>query len=295
MGKHSLVTAGGANNHPPKTHAASHKSGGSDEIKLHELGAPTGAVAGNAQQATGWANPTAAQSLVTRDFLDLSRNPNNEVVQFDDFFYNLMPAQNLAFPGPGSFFFAAAGVGTAMTLLASTATERGYLNCNVRTATGIGGIVSGVVWSVVNANELYFTHRGALTQLSNGTDTFTWHAGLFATQVTAPPNCLEFRTDTNTNYQFVSSKAGVPVTIDTGIPVDTAIHRWEIKKAPSGAALGFIDGVNVTGAGIAFADLPVVMMFGGVELVNTAGVATTRNWTVDFIGIRERPAAPRGV
>lgn len=51
-------------------HATQHKSGGSDPIKLNELAAPTAAVAGNAQEATGWADPTASTSLATRNYVD---------------------------------------------------------------------------------------------------------------------------------------------------------------------------------------------------------------------------------
>jgi len=42
-------------NHAPQAHEASHKSGGGDEILLHEFGVPTSAVNFNKQQATSLA------------------------------------------------------------------------------------------------------------------------------------------------------------------------------------------------------------------------------------------------
>jgi len=52
----------------PSAHATTHKSGGSDEILLHEFGAPTGAVNFNEQEATALAlenqatNPTTTKA-----------------------------------------------------------------------------------------------------------------------------------------------------------------------------------------------------------------------------------------
>lgn len=54
----------------PTAHAATHKSGGSDPIKLNELAAPTAAVALNAQEITGVAAPTVATSVARRAELD---------------------------------------------------------------------------------------------------------------------------------------------------------------------------------------------------------------------------------
>lgn len=54
----------------PKLHGTSHKSGGGDEIKLHELGAPTGAVALNSQKITGLATPVAAGDGATKGYVD---------------------------------------------------------------------------------------------------------------------------------------------------------------------------------------------------------------------------------
>lgn len=53
-----LTTIGGA----PATHAAQHKNGGADEIKLHELGEPTAAVPFDGQQATNFVLHIVADS-----------------------------------------------------------------------------------------------------------------------------------------------------------------------------------------------------------------------------------------
>ena len=54
----------------PNPHAPDHKSGGGDEIKLHELGAPTGPVAMNSQKLTGLGSPTAGSDAATKDHVD---------------------------------------------------------------------------------------------------------------------------------------------------------------------------------------------------------------------------------
>lgn len=51
-------------------HAADHKSGGSDVIKLNELGAPTASVALNSQKITGLATPAAAGDGATKGYVD---------------------------------------------------------------------------------------------------------------------------------------------------------------------------------------------------------------------------------
>lgn len=54
----------------PAAHAASHKTGGGDEIKLHELGAPTGSVSLNSQKITNLATPSAASDAATKAYVD---------------------------------------------------------------------------------------------------------------------------------------------------------------------------------------------------------------------------------
>lgn len=50
----------------PLEHAARHKAGGDDEIRLDELGAPTAPVAAGSQRITGVADPTNDQDAATR-------------------------------------------------------------------------------------------------------------------------------------------------------------------------------------------------------------------------------------
>lgn len=50
----------------PTAHATTHKSGGTDPVRLDELAAPTGGVALNAQRITGLADPLSAQDAATR-------------------------------------------------------------------------------------------------------------------------------------------------------------------------------------------------------------------------------------
>lgn len=55
----------------PTAHATTHKSGGTDAIKLNELAAPTAAVAFNSQKATAMADPTVlSQEGATAHFVD---------------------------------------------------------------------------------------------------------------------------------------------------------------------------------------------------------------------------------
>ncbi|MBA7713404.1 hypothetical protein ES703_122406 [subsurface metagenome] len=62
----------------PKLHAADHKSGGADIVKLNELGAPTGPVAFNAQQAKGLSAPTEAGDAARKDEVDLCEKTANK-------------------------------------------------------------------------------------------------------------------------------------------------------------------------------------------------------------------------
>src|ERR1700753_527980 len=62
-----------SNARTPTAHATSHKAGGTDEIKLHEFGAPTEAVAFNSQKATGLADPSSqSQDAATAKWVDAS-------------------------------------------------------------------------------------------------------------------------------------------------------------------------------------------------------------------------------
>ncbi len=54
----------------PTSHATSHKSGGSDAIKLDELAAPTSAVDVNSQKITSLATPTNSADAVTKAYAD---------------------------------------------------------------------------------------------------------------------------------------------------------------------------------------------------------------------------------
>ena len=65
------VTSGAdvTGSNPPQAHAASHKNGGSDELLLHELGEPTGAVDFDLQIATDLVVFTVADEA-TRDALN---------------------------------------------------------------------------------------------------------------------------------------------------------------------------------------------------------------------------------
>ena len=66
----------------PNPHAADHKSGGGDEVKLHELGAPTGPVAMNSQKITGLAAPTVLGDAARKDEVDAKAN-ETEVIKKD--------------------------------------------------------------------------------------------------------------------------------------------------------------------------------------------------------------------
>ncbi len=55
---------------PPLAHASTHKSGGSDAIKLNELAAPTAAVDVANQKITSLATPTAATDAATKAYAD---------------------------------------------------------------------------------------------------------------------------------------------------------------------------------------------------------------------------------
>lgn len=54
----------------PTSHAATHKAGGTDQIRLHELAAPTADVALGSRKITGLADPTGAQDAATKAFVD---------------------------------------------------------------------------------------------------------------------------------------------------------------------------------------------------------------------------------
>jgi hypothetical protein len=54
----------------PTAHATSHKSGGSDAIRLDELAVPTASVALNSQKITGLATPTASGDAATKGYTD---------------------------------------------------------------------------------------------------------------------------------------------------------------------------------------------------------------------------------
>jgi hypothetical protein len=51
-------------------HASSHKSGGSDSIRLDEFASPTASVALNSQKIISLADPTAAQDAATKAYVD---------------------------------------------------------------------------------------------------------------------------------------------------------------------------------------------------------------------------------
>ena len=63
----------------PTSHATSHKSGGSDAIKLDELAAPTSAVDVNSQKITSLATPTNSADAVTKAYADgmIPKSPGN--------------------------------------------------------------------------------------------------------------------------------------------------------------------------------------------------------------------------
>ncbi len=68
----------------PTAHATTHKTGGSDVLKLNELGAPTASVAFNAQLASGAADPVSAQDLATKAYVDnsLTALPSKPVCRY---------------------------------------------------------------------------------------------------------------------------------------------------------------------------------------------------------------------
>lgn len=68
----------------PTAHATSHKSGGSDAIRLNELSAPTAAVALNAQKITGLADPTSDQDAATKKYVDDNAGGGGETVGADE-------------------------------------------------------------------------------------------------------------------------------------------------------------------------------------------------------------------
>lgn len=68
------------NRYHGQDHAARHKSGGADEIKLHELGAPTADVPFNGQKATGLAAPTAPGDAARKDEVDACEKIANKGV-----------------------------------------------------------------------------------------------------------------------------------------------------------------------------------------------------------------------
>ena len=53
-----------------KNHVPDHKSGGDDELKLHELGAPTSPVDLNSQKLTNVATPTEGTDAPNKDYID---------------------------------------------------------------------------------------------------------------------------------------------------------------------------------------------------------------------------------
>jgi len=53
-----------------KYHVADHKSGGDDELKLHELGAPTSPVDLNSQKLTSVGTPTEGTDAPNKDYID---------------------------------------------------------------------------------------------------------------------------------------------------------------------------------------------------------------------------------
>ena len=53
-----------------KYHVEDHKLGGGDELKLHELGAPTSPVDLGSQKLTNVGTPTAGTDAPNKDYID---------------------------------------------------------------------------------------------------------------------------------------------------------------------------------------------------------------------------------
>jgi hypothetical protein len=143
------------------------------------------------------------------------------------------------------------GTGAATSIGNGVAGRSGVIQIASGTSTtGRCSLASGQV-TVLGGGRVRFGTSFQLSDLSNGTNTFTWRLGLIDNGGSAPSDAVMFRYTDSVNsgkWEGVCIASSVESTVDTGITADTSWHTFEFEVNAAATSVQFyIDGA-ATGA-----------------------------------------------
>ena len=318
MGKHSAVTANGANNHPPQPHAASHKSAGADVIKLNELGAPTEAVGMNSQKLTSLADGAATgdsvhfgqlasssvrglESSADKQLFDRLFNFSNASTasyEIDDFEAGGVATTGAAaIPTNDTFgklnwrVSSSGGAASAVTLVTTgqSSQHKGVVQIDV--GTGAGALI-GILRSATATTQMTFGSNQIfewdwlfqLPTLSDGTNTYVFRAGfLQSTGATLTDGVyFEYSSAAPASGNIIGRvmKGSAAVSASGGSSVAAVGGQWHHGRVTwDGTTVTFfVDNTNV--GTCASTDVPTAAVSEAVGLLRSAG-STARTALVD--------------
>jgi hypothetical protein len=138
------------------------------------------------------------------------------------------------------------GTGAATSIGTAVAGRVGIIQIASGTSTtGRCSLASGQV-TVLGGGRVRFGTSLQLSDLSNGTNTFTWRLGLIDNGGSAPSDAVMFRYTDSVNsgkWEGVCIASSVESTVDTGITADTSWHTFEFEVNAAATSVQFyIDG-----------------------------------------------------
>jgi hypothetical protein len=145
------------------------------------------------------------------------------------------------------------GTGAATSIGTAVAGRVGVIQiASGTTTTGRCSLASNQV-TVLGGGKVRFGTVFQLSDLSDGTNTFTWRLGLIDNGGSAPSDAVMFRYTHSVNsgkWEGVCVASSTETAIDTGISADTSWHTFEFEVNAAATSVQFyIDGV-ATGSAV---------------------------------------------
>lgn len=204
-------------------------------------------------------------------------------------------AANLAATGP-DLSRTVSGTGAAVTADIGTATQPGFAECFLgTTTTGRVGYGTYSRTLKLGGGALRFVVKAALSNLSDGTNTFTQWIGLTNNYGAEGAELACFRYTHSVNggkWQSVTSLAGVQTAADTGVTVVAGAEKlFDIRVNSAGTEVTFyINGVLVATHST---NIPTGELGAMVNTIRSAGTADIVSLNIDLLYCRIDFTTPR--